>query len=247
MIINDKKYLPKTPGIKTRSFLPSRRVGLAPPNAGVRGPGEGLVARLSRPPGLRIVELVLNFLLAFLVITFISFLSLRPQLQEVRSQAASEWQDFLTVVKERNETLPGLIEAVRGFEPGHARLAQRLLEARGISMRVFEPDKVIAAVDATDRCLAEVDKLQETNAQFRDYPPFAKQWSRAQGLTLRIKVKRELYNKSVEVYNRLLRAFPQSLFTTLFGFVPLQSYPAIEPPAPQPKDSRKAPGSPPKA
>jgi len=176
-----------------------------------------------------------------------SFLSLRPQLQEVRSQVVTEWQDFLTAVKERNEILPGLIEAVRGFEPGHARLAQRLLEARGISMRVTEPDKVIAAVDAMDRHLAEVRKLQETNARFREYPPFAKQWSRVQTLTLRIKVTRELYNKSVDVYNRLLKAFPQSLFTTLFGFVPLQGYPAIEAPVGQPKSSRRSPVSSPKA
>jgi LemA protein len=176
-----------------------------------------------------------------------SFLSLRPQLQEVRSQVAAEWQDFLTAVKERNEIMPGLIEAVRGFEAGHARLAQRLLESRGISMRVTEPDKVVAAVDMMDRHLAEVEKLQETNPRFREYPPFAKQWSKVQGLTLRIKVKRELYNKSVDVYNRLLRAFPQSLFTTLFGFVPLQSYPAIEAPVHQPKSSRRTPGSAPKA
>lgn len=176
-----------------------------------------------------------------------SFLSLRPQLQEVRSQVVTEWQDFLTAVKERNEIMPGLIEAVRGFEPGHARLAQRLLEARGISMRVSEPDKVVAAVDVMDKYLAEVEKLQESNPRFREYPPFAKQWSRMQGLTLRIKVNRELYNKSVDVYNRLLKAFPQSLFTTLFGFVPLQGYPVIEGPVTQPKASRKAPVSPPKA
>jgi LemA protein len=193
------------------------------------------------------VEFGLSLLLAFLLITLMSFLSLRPQLQEVRSQVVSEWQDFLTAVKERNEIMPGLIEAVRGFEPGHARLAQRLLESRGISMRVTEPDKVIAAVDVMDRYLAEVEKLQETNPRFREYPPFAKQWSRVQELTLRIKVKRELYNKSVEVYNRLLKAFPQSLFTTLFGFVPLQGYPVIEVPVPQPKSSRRGLGFPPKA
>ncbi|MEW6111094.1 MAG: LemA family protein [Thermodesulfobacteriota bacterium] len=206
-----------------------------------------MVPRRSRPPGLRIVEFGLSFLLAFLVITLMSFLSLRPQLQEVRSQVVTEWQDFLTAVKERNEIMPGLIEAVRGFEPGHARLAQRLLEARGISMRVSEPDKVVAAVDVMDKYLAEVEKLQESNPRFREYPPFAKQWSRMQGLTLRIKVNRELYNKSVDVYNRLLKAFPQSLFTTLFGFVPLQGYPVIEGPVTQPKASRKAPVSPPKA
>ncbi|MEW6532221.1 MAG: LemA family protein [Thermodesulfobacteriota bacterium] len=176
-----------------------------------------------------------------------SFLSLRPQLQEVRSQVVTEWQDFLSAVKERNEIMPGLIEAVRGFEPGHARLAQRLLEARGISMRVTEPDKVVAAVDVMDKYLAEVEKLQETNPRFREYPPFAKQWSKVQGLNLRIKVKRDLYNKSVDVYNRLLKAFPQSLFTTLFGFVPLQSYPAIEAPAPERRSSRRGPGSSPKA
>ncbi len=46
-------------------------------------------------------------------------------------------------VKERNELLPGLIEAVKGFEPGHTKLTENLLESRAISMRTADPAALV--------------------------------------------------------------------------------------------------------
>ena len=40
----------------------------------------------------RIVELGFSFLMAFLLIVLVSFLTLRPTLQEVRSEAREEWE-----------------------------------------------------------------------------------------------------------------------------------------------------------
>lgn len=173
----------------------------------------------------RIIELCVCFILAFFVIALISFLSLRPMLHECRSEVLTEWEAFLREVAARNKLLPGLIEAVRGFETGHGKLAAELLEARAISTRSPDPDKIVAAVDTIEDALRQVEKLVRARPEMDRYPPFAAHWEQIVRSTLKVNVMRNTYNKSARLYNRLLRAFPQNVLTTAFGFVPINEYP----------------------
>lgn len=174
----------------------------------------------------RIIEFCFSFLVAFLVLSVMSFLSLRPVLKEVRFEARAEWDGFVRAVKERNELLPGLIEAVKGFEPGHTKLAESLLEARSISVRTADPGGLVAAVDDIERCLVQIDNLVKTRSGLEQYPPFTGNWKRVVKLTQRISWLRSTYNADVKLYNRLLTPFPQNLITSAFGFVPLTDYPS---------------------
>jgi len=173
----------------------------------------------------RIIEFCFAFLVAFVLLSFVSFLSLRPVLDQGLAEARADWSAFLRAVSERNESIPGLVQALRGFEPGHGRLTQKMLEARSISVRTTESDAIVAAVDDTDRFLAQVEKLLQARPQLEQYPPFAAQWKKTVSMTQRISYLRRSHSSSVRSYNRLLKAFPQNLLTTLFGFVPLHEYP----------------------
>ena len=176
----------------------------------------------------RTIEFSVSFLVAFLVIATLSFLSLRPSLTEFRSALESEWVEFLHQVRERNRLLPGLIESVRGFESGHGKLTAGLLEARAISTRSADPEKIVAAVDEIERGLAEVDKLLRSRPEMERYPPFTGHWRRVVRQTHRIDLVRRGYNKSASAYNCLLTPFPQSLLAPIFGFVPLKEYPPVQ-------------------
>lgn len=172
----------------------------------------------------RIIELCVCFILAFVAIALISFLSLRPVLTECREEVLAEWQAFLSEVAERNKLLPGLIEAVRGFETGHGTLAAQLLEARAISTRSTDPDKIVAAVDAIEAALRQVEKLVRARPEMDRYPPFSAHWEQIVRETLKVNLTRKSYNKSARLYNRLLGVFPQSILATGFGFVPINEY-----------------------
>ncbi|MGO9567727.1 MAG: LemA family protein [Desulfomonilaceae bacterium] len=173
----------------------------------------------------RIVEFGVSFLMAFLLIVLVSFLTLRPTLQEVRSEARADWGGFLRAVNERNEALPGLAEAVRGFEPTYAKPAERLLEARSIAARSKDPGIIVASIDDMERQLNQIQKLAESQPGLDQYPPFATQWKKVGRISERIAFMRQSYNSSARAYNRLLTPFPQSLLTAIFGFVPLTDYP----------------------
>ncbi len=177
----------------------------------------------------RIVELGSSFLMAFLVIVLVSFLTLRPTLHEVRSEARVEWEGFLRAVKERNEALPGLVQAVRGFEPIYAKPAERLLEARSIAARSKDPGTIVEWVDNMERQLKQIQQLSESKSGLDQYPPFVTHWKKVAKISEQIAVMRRSYNSSARAYNRLLTAFPQSLLTAAFGFVPLTDYPLTRP------------------
>jgi len=172
----------------------------------------------------RIIDLSVSFILAFVAITLISFLSLRPVLNECHEEVLSEWEAFLYEVGERNKLLPGLIEAVRGYETGHGKLAAQLLEARAISTRSTDPDKIVAAVDGIEEALDKVEKLVRARPEIDRYPPFTAHWEQIVRGSLKVSLMRKAYNKSARLYNRLLRAFPQNVLAAAFGFVPINEY-----------------------
>lgn len=178
----------------------------------------------------RVIEFCFAVLVAFLILVVISFVSMRPILHEARIEAKAEWDAFGRAVKERNALLPGLLEAMKGFESGHGKLASSTLEARAISMRSSDPDRIVASVDDIDRNLGQIERVIQSKPELASYPPFAKQWKPVLRITRRIAAAKEGYNKSAQVYNRLLTPFPQNMLTALFGFVPLNAYPPARTP-----------------
>ncbi|HMK34591.1 MAG TPA: LemA family protein [Desulfomonilaceae bacterium] len=173
----------------------------------------------------KVIEICCSILVAFLILVLISFLTMRPVLQEVRLEAGSEWDGFLRSVRDRNEALPGLAEAIRGFEPGHARLAEGLLEARSVSLRSADPVGMVAAVDEIERLLMQIENLTLAKPGLSQYPPFLSQWKKVVTTSRRVAFNRKNYSNAAKVYNRLLMPFPQNILATVFGFVPLENYP----------------------
>ncbi len=175
----------------------------------------------------RIIEISSTILIAFIIICVISFLTLRPSIQSIRSEVKNDWESFEKAVQKRNLALPGLMEALRGFEPGHTKLVEKLTEARSISMIPGSPDRFIAAVNEIDRSLTQIDQLSATTPNLSQYPPFAVHWNKVKYESMEVRIARSRYNSRVRLYNGLLAAFPQNMISSLFGFVPLSSYPEI--------------------
>lgn len=175
----------------------------------------------------RFIEFCCSFLLAFLVIAVVSFLTLRPALLDVRGEAGASWNSFVRAVTQRNDLVPGLVEAVKGFEPGHAKMLERLLEARSISSRLADPDSVVASVDDMDRYLIQIEKMAKSRPDLAAYPPFASHWEKVLNASRRVAFARMSHYTNSRLYNRLLAPFPQNLLAALFGFVPLNEYPMV--------------------
>jgi LemA protein len=175
----------------------------------------------------KIVRFCVSFLLAFLALLIFSFLSLRPALKDMRVEISADWEGFVRESRERNRVLTGLIEAVRGFEPGQARLAAKMLEAQAVSTRSSDPHRIVAAVNEMEQYLTQIGKLARSRPEIDRYPPFAAHWSKVVEHTYRVDMFRRSCDAKTRAYNRLLTVFPQNILAAVFGFVPLNEYPMV--------------------
>lgn len=171
------------------------------------------------------MELSVAFLLALGVLSLLSFLSVRPMLNEARGEAGVNWDKFVKVARERNELIPGLVESIKSASPGQAKLAAKLFEERSVLNRSNDPKEIIASVDEMDRQLTRIEKLARSSTEINSYLPFIQTWKKISTINSDMRSKRILYNQTARRYNDLMAPFPQNILTSIFGFVPLQYYP----------------------
>lgn len=173
----------------------------------------------------RLVELLIAALAMFLLFSGMSFLFLRPALQEHRASIHSQWNDFLKEVKERNDMLPGLLETVKLFQPFFAKTAAKMLEAKAVIKRSREPEVIIASLDQLDVGIKTLESLVNSNLEMLQNSSFRGQWDLFLKKNKKVAIARLLYNTHAQRYNDLLEIFPQSIFASLLGYVRAVPYP----------------------
>ncbi len=171
------------------------------------------------------MEFCVTFLLALLVLSLASFLTVRPVLNEVKVEAGSHWEKFVKSARDRNDLIPGLAESIKGASPGQGKLTGRLFEERSILRRSNDPKEIIASIDEMDRQLNKIGKLAESSSEINSYQPFNQTWKRVISVSADINSRRLMYNQTARRYNELMIPFPQNIFSSIFGFAPLQYYP----------------------
>ncbi len=173
----------------------------------------------------KVMEFSMAFLLALVLLCLVSFMSVRPTLNEIRGEAGANWEKFLKSARDRNELIPGLAESIKGASLGQGKLAGKLFEERSILHRSNDPREIVASIDEMDRQLEKIEKLAQSSVEISGYQPFNQIWKRVAASTSEIRSKRAVYNSSARRYNDLMIPFPQNIFSSLFGFAPLQYYP----------------------
>ena len=173
----------------------------------------------------RFIEFSCAVLVAFMTLSIISFLSLRPALKEIRSEARVQWDGMVNLARERNDLIQGVVQVLRGFGVIQNKWGEKILEERSILLRAADPDAIISSIDETDQRLAKLAQLADSSAELRAHPTFIGNWARIDAINRDLKLKRMNYNEKAKMYNSLLTPFPQNMLAAIFGFVPLNKFP----------------------
>lgn len=172
----------------------------------------------------RFTSIIITFLITFVIIAIVSFMSLRPILNETRYDARAELDSFMRSVKDRNDFLPALLEIIKTFEPGQSKLVTSLLETRAICMRSNDPNAISPLVIEIDRYLVQLEKILKNNSKLEANQTFAAQWRIISKLSARIYNSRRNYNNIARIYNKMLKPFPQNLIIFILGYSQLHLY-----------------------
>jgi len=63
----------------------------------------------------RLIEFSCSVLVAFIMLSLVSFLTLRPTLKEIRGEARAQWEGMVNLARERNDQVQGVVEVLKGF------------------------------------------------------------------------------------------------------------------------------------
>ena len=174
----------------------------------------------------RLVEFSCSVLVAFMMLSIISFLTLRPTLKDIRNEARTQWEGMVTLARDRNEQVQGIIEVLKGFGVMETKLGEKMLEERSILLRATDPESIMISIDETDQRMTKLIQIADSASELKNHSGFRTQWARIIATDSELKVRRTNYNETAKMYNSLLNPFPQNMLATILGFVPLHRYPS---------------------
>lgn len=141
--------------------------------------------------------------------------------------AKTSWADVESSYQRRNDLIGNLVKTVQGAADFERGTLTDVIEARAKATQVtvdpanISPEKLAEFQQAQSGVSSALSRLLVTVEQYPDLKAnqnFLELQSQLEGTENRINVARDRYNESVNVYNKHIKIFPNSLFAGMFGF-----------------------------
>lgn len=145
-----------------------------------------------------------------------------------REAVEAAWSDVETQLQRRNDLVPNLVAAVKGYAAHEAEVLQRVTEARGRVVRARSSQTAMEASNDLSGALSRLLLLVERYPALRADRGFLRLQDELAGTENRLAVARKRYNEAVRAYNTTARRFPTNLVASWFGFETREYFAAPE-------------------
>ena len=121
-------------------------------------------------------------------------------------------------LQRRNDLIPNLVEATKGFAQQERDVFQAIADSRAKLAGATTPEQRFAAANEQSSALARLLVVVEAYPTLKSDATFARLMDELAGTENRIAVERMRYNESVQAYNTSRRSFPANITASIFGF-----------------------------
>jgi LemA protein len=137
------------------------------------------------------------------------------------------WSQVENVYQRRADLIPNLVNTVKGYASHEKETLEGVVEARAkaTSVNVDANDlnaqtmqQFTQAQQGLTSALSKLMVVVEKYPDLKANQNFLQLQAQLEGTENRIAVERQRYNKSVEVFNKNIRTFPNNIFAGMFGF-----------------------------
>ena len=149
--------------------------------------------------------------LAWVVLTYNSFVNLRMRVRNALSQIDVQ-------LKRRNDLVPNLVSTVKGYAKHEKSLFENVTKARAAVMSAGTMSAKAKASNMLSSTLKSLFAVAENYPKLRANENFLKLQEELSSIEEKIAYSRSFYNDTTQKYNTKLEVIPDSIIGNSFGF-----------------------------
>lgn len=130
----------------------------------------------------------------------------------------AQWAQVENQLQRRNDLIPNLVEATKGFAQQERDVFANIAESRAKLAGATTPEQKMAAANQQSSALARLLVVVENYPTLKSDATFARLMDELAGTENRIAVERMRYNEKVQEYKTARRSFPANITAGIFGF-----------------------------
>jgi LemA protein len=166
--------------------------------------------------------------LAFVVIVFLSVMSMYNALVRKRVAAESGWAQIDVQLKRRYDLIPNLVETVKGYAGHERETLESVIAARtrasGITSDAAHAGEKAQAEGFLTQALGRIFALSEAYPDLKANTNFMKLQEELASTENRIGFARQHYNNTVASYEQTRQSFPTNMIAGTFNFQKLEYF-----------------------
>lgn len=139
-------------------------------------------------------------------------------LVRLRNETQAGWSNIDVQLKRRNDLIPNLVEAVKGYAAHERGLFDEITQARAAVSGASGPAATAAASDALTAGVGKLFAVAENYPQLRATENFQQLSTELTDTEDKIAAARRYYNSVVQTYNTAVQSFPAVLYAGMLGF-----------------------------
>ena len=155
---------------------------------------------------------------ALLLFVLLYVVSIYNRLVSERLKVYNQWSQIDIVLKQRSDTIPALVEVVRGYAAHEKTLLEEVSRARSSYMNAESPEQSIQAASELDRAMHRLFAVAESYPELKASAAFLDLQQRCSAMENKLADFRQFFNDTVMRYNQQVLTFPSSIIAKLFNF-----------------------------
>ena len=171
------------------------------------------------------VIVIVAVVVVLLVVLALAF----NHLVRLRNETEAGWSNIDVQLKRRNDLIPNLVEAVKGYAAHERGLFDEVTKARAAVAGATGPAATAAASEQLSGAVGRLFAVAENYPQLRATENFQQLQSELTDTEDKIAAARRYYNSVVQTFNTAIQSFPAVLYAGLLGFRARQFFAAQEP------------------
>jgi LemA protein len=140
------------------------------------------------------------------------------RLVRLRNEVSTGWANIDVQLKRRNDLIPNLVEAVKGYAAHERGVFEEVTAARTAVATASGPAQAGAADDLLGQALGRLFAVAEAYPDLKASQNFSELQAELTDTEDKIAAARRYYNATVLAYNTGIQTFPSLLFASTLGF-----------------------------